>query len=320
MGECRAATATGDLDGGYSLAVLVAASSSSAPTQTWVGVPDTNGSARETLSLGLIEAALVAGRSGYVAPWVEQASMDTRLALGKWDRAGALEFTRTLNAQSLEELTVAPAPDGATLILRNGTGIACVRGCDFVVARWVAPDGVDLASFQLLVDDNGPRARAAVTRTGALVVILELGANGSAGALSGMWIARTGQITPRFKIADCDPCRSVSARALIDGTVAVRVDGRWISAIHEGAGAASAAPAWLASTGDTDLAVVRSGRGYAVTPRAGGAVLLFDPSGSACGRIDVPGDLVTVEPGGTVISRSRAAPCDVTWWPGLLRD
>jgi hypothetical protein len=136
---------------------------------------------------------------------------------------------------------------------------------------------------------------------------------------------------------------------LIDGGVAVRrVDqqndgtgrpyttSRWLVTVPLGATRATAAPQWLTSRPDTNMAIVRSGRAYAMLPLGAPAAIcgqmidILASDGTQCGSFAVGLESglcrtedVTLALDGTPIQlRPRASfpgSCAYRWWPSALR-
>jgi hypothetical protein len=82
--------------------------------------------------------------------------------------------------------------------------------------------------------------------------------------------------------------------ALLDGSIAMRVNPQWdwAGAIAPGSHTVSPAPSWLSTRPGSDLFIVRGGRGHALftQPPAGSCqahVVLFAPAGNRCGAIDL---------------------------------
>jgi hypothetical protein len=119
-----------------------------------------------------------------------------------------------------------------------------------------------------------------------------------AGCVSGQWFdssgtAATGPFT-LFTGFDGSPGTTFDAAPLIGGGLAIRrVDAggsQWVAILGAAGTAPEPAPAWLAP--DTELAVVRGGRAYALVPASGAdgcasTADVFSPAGSRCGTIDL---------------------------------
>ncbi len=72
-----------------------------------------------------------------------------------------------------------------------------------------------------------------------------------------------------------------------------------------------------------DLAIVRSGRAYALIPRNGAAdttsIELYSIAGNRCGKVTLPIGGLRIGFDGTVIAASGDGGCTKTWWTGLLK-
>jgi len=136
---------------------------------------------------------------------------------------------------------------------------------------------------------------------------------------------------------------------LIDGGAAVRrVDqqndaagrpyttSQWLVTVALGATRATAAPQWLASRPNTNMAIVRAGRAYAMLPLGAPAAVcgqmidVLMPDGTQCGSFSVGLESgqcrtedVTLALDGTPIQlrprESVAGSCAYRWWPSALR-
>ncbi len=115
-----------------------------------------------------------------------------------------------------------------------------------------------------------------------------------------------------------DPA-SFIAHPLLDGTLAVRINGVW-AVLKEYDATLGPAPAWLASHPGHDFTIVRGERSYAVMQSGRNSMDLVSKQGSSCGTVTFPGvGGVTSGADGTVIGASGAGGCTKKWWSGLLR-
>ena len=123
----------------------------------------------------------------------------------------------------------------------------------------------------------------------------------------------------------------VALVALLDGSLALRVNGAWRRTYAPGA-APAPAPAWLVAHDGWTLRFTRGARGYALLPPAGGAATpcgqtidVAAASGRLCGRVAIridPGACIAgaINQGwdGTVVAQDAAGACTYHWWTGLL--
>jgi len=184
---------------------------------------------------------------------------------------------------------------------------------------------------------------------GAILVI----SNGGGGSIAAQWFDDRGMESASFTLIDSFQPGSntwFETAPLIGGGVAVRrvdqqndPEGRpyrtaqWLKTVAANTARAQDVPAWLAARPDTDLALARSGRAYAVlpmgTPNApcGQRVEILAPDGTACGWFDASvgsGQCRTEDlrlgKGDTPIQlmpKGLSAPnvCSYRWWPHALR-
>lgn len=119
---------------------------------------------------------------------------------------------------------------------------------------------------------------------------------------------------------------------LLDGALALRVDGVYRRAYRHLSTRTSPLPGWLADRAAWSVRFTRGNRGYALLPPAGQAspdcrqaIELLAPSGRLCGRVTLPGDggactTGAVDQGwdGTVVEQLARDGCAWRFWPGLL--
>lgn len=124
----------------------------------------------------------------------------------------------------------------------------------------------------------------------------------------------------------------VTQAPLLDGSIAMTVNGEWIRQYAPLAASSTAAPSWLSDRSGQSFRFTRGNRGYAFFPAAGSAsadctqaIELLAPSGRLCGRVVLheEGSGCTtgaVDQGwdGTVVQQSGLDPCRYRWWPRLL--
>jgi hypothetical protein len=179
--------------------------------------------------------------------------------------------------------------------------------------------------------------------------------NGGSGSISAEWF---GALDGRsfsggaFTLLDSfvpGPNTWFETAPLIDGGVAVRrVDqqndgtgrpyttSQWLVTVALGATRANAAPQWLATRPNTNMAMIRSGKAYAMLPLGAPAAVcvqmidLVAPDGMQCGSFNLGLESgqcrtedVTLAADGTPIQlRSRESfpgSCAYRWWPSALR-
>jgi hypothetical protein len=118
---------------------------------------------------------------------------------------------------------------------------------------------------------------------------------------------------------------------LLDGALALRVDGVFKRRYDHLALASSPLPDWLSARAGGTFRFTRGNRGYAAFPPPGQAsadcapsIELLAPSGRLCGRVTVPGGAGCttgqLDQGwdGTVVQQRAAGGCQYRFWPGLL--
>lgn len=124
----------------------------------------------------------------------------------------------------------------------------------------------------------------------------------------------------------------VELAPLLDGDLAVRVDGTFRRRYPHLGTRTAALPGWLAARADWSFRFTRGNRGYALfpprwqaAPRCDQAIELLAPSGRLCGRVTLVGDGSACETGvvdqgwdGTVVQQREKVACEWRFWPGLL--
>lgn len=155
-----------------------------------------------------------------------------------------------------------------------------------------------------------PRA-AAEDASGAVLSI-----TGSGGEVSGFWVdLAKGTAGQPFAVGNGS---AVRARPLLQGGVAIAIDGRWVGVARPGESGVGAAPAWLGSAADFVLA--RSGKAYALLPQTGNGIGIVSTQGNACGTIAFPGvSSVSVGSDGTVAGANGPRGCTKFVWRNALR-
>jgi hypothetical protein len=209
-----------------------------------------------------------------------------------------------------------------------------------VYVRRYAPDGTP-RSAQVYAGApvslaSGPEALAAAASSdGPTLVLWNFRADRSlawytpAGELLGQAFddGRFAAALPSTGLAD------VMLQPLLDGSVALREDGRFTRLYRPGAITGEPAPAWLASAAPSaHLRFTRGNRGYALFPPASVAaapcqqtVELRAPSGRLCGRVVASEGTAACTTGaidqgwdGTLVQQSARGGCTHRFWPGLL--
>jgi hypothetical protein len=119
---------------------------------------------------------------------------------------------------------------------------------------------------------------------------------------------------------------------LLDGDLAVRVDGTFRRRYPHLGTQTAALPAWLAARSAWTFRFTRGNHGYALfpprgqaAPRCDQAIELLAPSGRLCGRVTLVGAGDACETGvvdqgwdGTVVQQRARSACAWRFWPGLL--
>ena len=176
---------------------------------------------------------------------------------------------------------------------------------------------------------------------------------GSSGRITGQWLEANGNaMTPEFIVLEsfeAGPDTWLETAPLIEGGVAIRrVDqqndssgrpyrtARWLASVGAGRSGVTDAPAWLKSRPDTDLAIVRGNKAYAVLPMGAPGtdcaqkIEVLAPDGTSCGALDATiaagqcrTEDVAISLDGTPIQPlPRAAgqdTCSYRWWTHALR-
>ena len=107
------------------------------------------------------------------------------------------------------------------------------------------------------------------------------------------------------------------ARPLIDGGVAVRLDGHWTATLQPGDATVQPPPAFLRD--GTDFAPARGGHAYAVWKAGSNAIDLVSAGGSTCGTVTFAGaSSVALGLDGTVLGATSAS-CTKIFWHAALR-
>jgi hypothetical protein len=147
------------------------------------------------------------------------------------------------------------------------------------------------------------------------------------------WTSEDGRwVTDGTDRHDVVPLTPLSLHPLLDGGLALRMDGRWTRAYAHLAQASGPAPAWLAERSAWRYRFTRGNRGYAVFQPAGESspdctqhIDLVAPSGRLCGRVTLREDGASCTTGsldqgwdGTVVQQSGKDACIFRWWPRLL--
>jgi hypothetical protein len=119
---------------------------------------------------------------------------------------------------------------------------------------------------------------------------------------------------------------------LLDGSIAMTVNGEWKRQYWPLAASTTGAPPWLSARSAQRFRFTRGNRGYAFFPVVGTlsadctqSIELLAPSGRLCGRIVLHEDGAGCTTGavdqgwdGTVVQQSGHDACRYRWWPRLL--
>lgn len=227
---------------------------------------------------------------------------------------------------------VAAAPGGGAL----------VASATWSVDRW----SVSAARFDAAGRQSGATARlaegpaqgtrpllaVAVSLAGDGLVAFSGSALGDPGSVYGVWVARDGSSDVRPVRLGAGAPHALLLRPLADGSLAVRLDDRWVARARPSA-AVEAAPAWLAALSGRDVLLRASGQGYVVpwlafdsATSCASLVQLRAPAGNLCATIGVRGAALRAELGldGTLFATFAGPPCafgaccHVRWWRGAL--
>ena len=146
---------------------------------------------------------------------------------------------------------------------------------------------------------------------------LVLAATGTAGQFQGRWFSRAGKALAdwfSFLNATLMPGLQRIDLVQIAGGLALRADNRFISVFQDAKPSVEPLPAWLALRATNQLAIARSGRGYASWGTTGlceaSQMEILTISGNSCGCVTVP-DLsatTTVGRDGSVIAPEGTSP------------
>jgi len=153
--------------------------------------------------------------------------------------------------------------------------------------------------------------RAAAEDASGLVLAL----TGSGTEVSGLWVDLTKGTSGRpFSVGSG---AAVSARPLLGGGVAVRLDSSWAGIIQPGESTLRPAPAWLGDS--SDFVPVRAGKAYALL-KAGNTVDLVSAQGNACGKVTFPGvSSVAIGVDGSAVGSTGQKGCTKFVWRDILR-
>lgn len=126
----------------------------------------------------------------------------------------------------------------------------------------------------------------------------------------------------------------VTQAPLLDGSIAMTVNGEWKRQYAPFAESTTAASPWLVARSAQSFRFTRGNRGYAFFPVAGTAsadctqpIELLAPSGRLCGRVVLHEEGTGCTTGavdqgwdGTVVQQSGHDVCRYRWWPRLLAN
>ena len=147
------------------------------------------------------------------------------------------------------------------------------------------------------------------------------------------WLSEAGAyVTDGTDRHETVPLVPLSLQSLLDGGLALRMNGRWTRVYGHLAQASAPPPAWLAERSAWPYRFTRGSRGYALFQPAGEIsadctqrVDLVAPSGRLCGRVTLREDAAGCTTGaldqgwdGTVVQQSGKDACAFRWWPRLL--
>src|SRR2546430_6271579 len=211
--------------------------------------------------------ALFPQASGFLGTYVS----NSQQFLALWDEGGSMKNLALLGDSSAAVATVVAGFHGGAISLRADASGLTVRRFDAeanetasatVAGSFTVRSGAEDASGSIL----------ALTGTGSVV--------------SGMWVDMVkGTGGESFSVGSAS--RSVVARGLAGGGVAVQLDGHWTALLHSGDPALNPAPAWL--TDGSDFALGRAGKAYAVLKPARHSIKLTYTQSNLCGPMTLAG-------------------------------
>lgn len=240
----------------------------------------------------------------------------------------------------------------------GGTAYVWVDGNPSVSPRQVnlaavGPRGDGLMLERILATQDGGEdpatygALVGVTQRGHVLALWQSAADGP--ATHAQWVTARNAPGEPFDVAGIgrishiqgpfdDPRSRDVLVPLVDGSLALRLGGRWVGVFASGATALSPPPAWLQSADGLDLVTVARGQGYALfSPHVDAAVCtqrvrLVDASGIECSPLQLdmgptcgPGWLSIGNAGSAFAVLPPSAATDpfvhanVRRWPFLLR-
>jgi Divergent InlB B-repeat domain len=280
---------------------------------------------------------------GFIVAYLSGPASGNYLTLESWDTEG--RFVRSSQAMWGDMVTRA-APRGGLLVAGKFSWItdtpsrrqAWMFGPDLAV-QWTQ----DLASHGAIFGTGCDPANRCLIVT-----------NGGSGRISSQWLDANGAaLTSEFILLDsfqAGPNTWFEAAPWIGGGLAVRrVDqqndangvpyrtAQWLVTVGIGQSHAVPAPQWLKGRPNTNLALARGGKAYALLPmgapdvQCAQRVELVAPDGTSCGSLDATiaagrcrTEDMTVSLRGTPIQQMPADPtqpplCSYRWWKDALR-
>jgi hypothetical protein len=217
--------------------------------------------------------------------------------VASWDSSGNTKNLVPFSSSSAPLAAAAGFPSGIVVLQNGGSGIL-VTSFD--------SSGNSVASVTVTAAANETVLAAAQDQTGPVLAVLSSG--------QGVWVdLAAGTSGARFSLGSTSS--AAVARALIGGSVAVRLDGHWTAIVNPSNSILLPVPAWM--TDGSDFVIAR-GKAYAVT--SGTNVISLAVGHTTCGSISMPGvTSASVGIEGTVIGSSGTAGCSKVFWSKLLQ-
>ena len=232
-------------------------------------------------------------RTGFISVYLDAPQM-----VAVWDPYGTPIINSDLAGKAI---ALGPAGGGGVIALAVSSGTLEVRKLD--------EKGFDITGTA--ISASGTPIGAAEDAIG---VVLALTANGS--DVSGLWVdLATKAAGKQFTLGTGT---AVLARPLLDGGIAVQLDGRWAGVLRPGEATLQPPPSWIGSA--ADVVPVRAGKAYALVPASGNRVEIVSAQGNSCGSVTFPGvRAVHFGIDGSVVGSTGSQGCTKLVWRNILR-
>jgi hypothetical protein len=322
--ECWSASSDGQ---GFIVADAHAAQESTFAVH-WV-ILDPRGTQSGGFNAGMAIAPQPSGFHG-TSFFFSQSSPPSEVAFLEWSETGTMVSNSVIGSDAC-------GPAGAWRVPRGGS-IAltiCGSGAHGVVHAYrFAADGTRFrkdgsftgASFGLLFP-RFPQSLSVIAGSDVSGNMLIVAYPGSVAGLkdddfAAQWFDPFGApLTAVFSAAK--GTGEAALRPLVEGDLALQIDGRWVATLSAGSAGPHPVPDWLASRDHFDFEIVRGGKAYALIPRNGApdtrTLEFLTPGGERCGATTFPIGGLSVGFDGSVIAASGDGGCKKTWWTGLLK-